>query len=418
VKLTLDHGNTHGDLSEPQSVKKAKRPWYKKLYYENLRLRRSLSPGLIAVVPVAAVILYPGFQSGKVNSRSIESVPQMEEITKVHDRNGKGIFEFYQKKRFNRAVHARRQPGSAFKPFVYATALKLGMTPSSKVQADSLEFMFSEGVYQPVNADGAHYGSVSLRTALRKSINTAAVRLGQEIGLQNIVHDAHKFGISGELRSVASLPLGTVEVTLMEMVRAYSAFPNGGNVTKPSIISRVEDKQGRTLYAAEPAYDRVLDERIAFLMTTMLADAVDRGTGTGVRAAGYRGPMGGKTGTTNDYRDAWFIGFTPDVVTGVWVGFDAPREILNRGYGASLAVPIWARFMKQWFSNSTSQQFSMPAGVVRIELCVESGLAATSLCRSQTITPVGEFFSDTPSTYWEYFLESKPPGTCVLHQPY
>jgi penicillin-binding protein 1A len=203
----------------------------------------------------------------------------------------------------------------------------------------------------------------------------------------------------------------------MELVRAYSAFPNQGNVTKPTIISRVEDNQGRTLYAAEPAYDRVLDERIAFLMTTMLADAVDRGTGSGIRAAGYRGPMGGKTGTTNDYRDAWFVGFTPDVVTGVWVGFDAPTEILDRGYGASLAVPIWAKFMKQRFSNSQAREFSMPAGVVRLELCVESGQAATSLCRYRIMTP-DEFFNDTPSTYWEYFMESNPPRTCVLHEPY
>jgi 1A family penicillin-binding protein len=709
---------------DPESVKEAKQRWYKKLCYKKLRFRRNQARGLIAVVPVAAVILYLGFQSGKVNSKSIESVPQMEEITKVHDRNGKVIFEFYQKKRivvplsrvskdflqalvatedrnfyrhsgfdflailraaaanvragrvvqgastmtqqlarntfltsersltrkiqelllawkiersytknqileyyvnrvyfgsgfygieaasqgyfgkpaaelkldeaallaglakapasyspyknpqralerrnraldaltkcdvvseqeaeaakrqplrvrpyisdsrnssyavdyirerllemfgyertfngglnvyttldseiqadaesavedqlvkiekqpgfkgvsraqflkdhrwepesaaqgevrpsylqgallcmnartgeiyamvggrnhreseFNRAVHASRQPGSAFKPFVYATALKLGMSPSSKVEAGSLEFMTSEGVYQPANVDGALYGSVSLRTALRKSINTAAVQLGQEIGLQNIVRGAHEFGISGELRPVASLPLGAVEVTLMEMVRAYSAFPNGGKVSKPSIISRVEDKQGRTLYAAEPAYDRVLDERIAFLMTTMLADAVDRGTGSGVRAAGYHGPMGGKTGTTDDYRDAWFIGFTPDVVTGVWIGFDAPKEILNRGYGASLAVPIWARFMKQRFSNSHAREFSMPAGVIRIALCVESGQAVTSSCHSRTMTPDGQFFNDIPSTYWEYFLESNPPRTCVVHQPY
>jgi penicillin-binding protein 2D len=153
-------------------------------------------------------------------------------------------------------------------------------------------------------------------------------------------------------------------------------------------------------------------------MTTMLADAVDRGTGSGVRAAGYRGPMGGKTGTTDDYRDAWFIGFTPDVVTGVWIGFDAPKEILNRGYGASLAVPIWARFMKQWFSNSHAREFSMPAGVVRIELCVESGQAVTSSCRSQIMTPDGQFFNDTPSTYWEYFLESNLPRVCVVHQPF
>jgi penicillin-binding protein 1A len=319
--------------------------------------------------------------------------------------------------KFNRAVHANRQPGSAFKPFVYATALKLGMTPSSKVQAGSLEFITSEGVYQPANADGAQYGSVSLRTALRKSINTAAVHLGQEIGLENIVRGAHEFGISGELRPVPSLPLGAVEVTLMELVRAYSAFPNEGNVTKPTILSRVEDNQGRTLYAAEPAYDRVLDERIAFLMTTMLADAVDRGTGSGIRAAGYRGPMGGKTGTTNDYRDAWFVGFTPDVVTGVWVGFDAPKEILDRGYGASLAVPIWAKFMKQRFSNSHAREFSMPAGVVRLELCVESGQAATSLCRSRIMTP-DELFNDTPCTYWEYFMESNPPRTCILHEPF
>jgi penicillin-binding protein 1A len=320
----------------------------------------------------------------------------------------------YKESKFNRAIYATRQPGSAFKPFVYATALELGMSPSSQIQANATEFKTPQGLYRPSNSDGASYESVSLRAALRKSINTAAIELGQEIGVPNIIRRAHRFGIEGNLPDVISLPLGAGEVTLLEMVRAYSAFPNQGMITDPTIILRVEDHQGKLLYSNTKHTRRAIDEQTAFLMTTMLADVVDRGTGTGIRAAGFRGPAGGKTGTTNDFHDAWFLGFTPEVVTGVWVGFDSPREIMRRGYGSSLAVPIWAGFMKQAFPK-TSEGFRMPPGITRALVCTETGKLATYSCNRQILGPDGSLEDDPSSTYMDYFLENHVPQPCSDH---
>jgi penicillin-binding protein 1A len=320
----------------------------------------------------------------------------------------------YKESKFNRAIYATRQPGSAFKPIVYATALESGMSPSSQIEVNTTEFRTPQGLYRPVNSDGASYETVSLRIALRKSINTAAIELGQEIGVPNIIRHAHSFGIEGNLPDVISLPLGTGEVTLLEMVRAYSAFPNQGTVTYPAIILRVEDHQGKVLYTNTKHTRRAIDEQTAFLMTTMLADVVDRGTGTGVRAAGFRGPAGGKTGTTNDYHDAWFLGFTPEVVTGVWVGFDAPREIMRKGYGASLAVPIWAGFMKQSFPKP-SDGFRMPPGISRALVCAETGKLATYSCTRQLLAPDGSVTDDPSSTYMDYFLEHQVPQPCSEH---
>ena len=320
----------------------------------------------------------------------------------------------YKESKFNRAIYAARQPGSAFKPFVYATAIEVGMSPSSQIEANATEFRTPQGLYRPANSDGASYESVSLRTALRKSINTAAIELGQQLGVPTIIRRAHGFGIEGNLPDVISLPLGAGEVTLLEMVRAYSAFPNQGMITYPTIILRVEDHQGRILYTNTKHTRRAIDEQTAFLMTTMLADVVDRGTGTGVRAGGFRGPAGGKTGTTNDYHDAWFLGFTPEVVTGVWVGFDSPREIMRRGYGASLAVPIWASFMKQAFPKP-SQGFTMPPGIARALVCTETSKLATYTCNRQMLAPDGSVTDDATATYMDYFEEHHVPQPCTEH---
>jgi penicillin-binding protein 1A len=320
----------------------------------------------------------------------------------------------FQESKFNRAVQAKRQPGSAFKPFVYVTALKSGMTPATLVDGQAMEFATADGIYRTANAEGVTYGPVTLRTALRKSINTVSIRLGQQVGIRNIIRTARAFGIKGELPAVISLPLGAGEVTLLEMVQAYSAFPNAGNTVEPTLIDRVESKRGEVLYQHHPVWQQAIDKQTAFLLTTMLTDAVDRGTGRGVRAAGFRLPAGGKTGTTNDSHDAWFIGFTPDVVTGVWVGFDAPREIMPRGYGATLAVPVWANFMKQSFKTSSQKEFPIPEGIVRADICAESGQLATEYCYRLTMGEDG--LTSASTVYSEYFTEDTVPKyPCQKH---
>lgn len=333
----------------------------------------------------------------------------------------------FQESKFNRALYAKRQPGSTFKPIVYAAAMQSGMTPATVLQPETLEFETAQGLYLPTNNDGSKVTeAVTLRTALRKSINTTAIQVGQMVGIQQIIRTARDFGIEQEMPNVVSLPLGTGEVTLLEMVKAYSAFPNEGRVAVPAIITRVESPTGEILYENHPITRQAIDSQTAFLMTTILSDVVNQGTGSGVRAGGFRLPTAGKTGTTNDYRDAWFVGFTPDVVTGVWVGFDAPRQIMQRGYGATLAVPIWTEFMKKSFTKSSKKEFTMPPGIERVSVCAESGQLATSSCARSVASSSGEgevegevtTFSVAlvPTTYLEYFsADSAPKFPCQKH---
>jgi penicillin-binding protein 1A len=218
---------------------------------------------------------------------------------------------------FNRAVQAKRQPGSAFKPFVYAAALESGFSPASVI--DRLDEPIAIGTASWTPEDEHAEGSeMTMRTALRTSSNRAAVRMLQEIGIGRAVQEARDLGI-GEVPSVPSLALGSGEVTLQSMTAAYGAFANHGIVPKPMLIRRVEDRDGVLLYQAHETTSRAVSDVTAFLMSTMLADVINAGTAARARAMGFRLPAAGKTGTTNDYNDAWFIGYTPKLVTGVWV---------------------------------------------------------------------------------------------------
>jgi penicillin-binding protein 1A len=328
----------------------------------------------------------------------------------------------YNESKFDRAIDARRQPGSAFKPIVYAAAVEAGMTPATLIDAQESIFGTPQGPYLPANDGEQEFGRMTLRHALRNSVNTAAVQVGQVVGLRNVIRCAHDFGISGNLPEVLSLPLGAGEVTLLDLVRAYTAFPNGGRTTLPHIIMRVESATGKTVFSARPQHRTAIDEQTAFLMTSMLSDVVDHGTAYGVRAAGWNGPVAGKTGTTNDFRDAWFVGFTPDVVTGVWVGYDTPEPISNRGYGATVALPVWIRFMKAAFPKPLSSSFARPSGIVQKEVCAASGQLATAYCRGQwrpssdqSAPDAGPDADPAPSTYTEYFSGRNLPPSCQLH---
>src|SRR5262249_26063780 len=245
---------------------------------------------------------------------------------------------------FNRAVQAHRQPGSAFKPFVYATALEAGFSPASVVDHLDDPIDTLQGAYVPEDEHSAAT-SMTLRTALRTSSNRAAVRLLEEVGIRRTVESAKAMGV-GDVPAVPSLALGSGEVTLQSMTAAYAAFANHGLVPQPILIRRVEDQDGNVLYQAEESSTRAVSEVTAFLMSTMLADVVNAGTGNRARQLGFTLPAAGKTGTTNDFKDGGFIGYTPALVTGVWVGFDEPKTILPNGFAADVAVPVWANFMK------------------------------------------------------------------------
>jgi penicillin-binding protein 1A len=357
----------------------------------NRRTRRAADTGAIPDVPLQGALLSIDAGTGEMYAI-------------VGGRN-------YEESKFNRAIDARRQPGSAFKPLVFAAALERGMNPADSIDASPMEIATPSGMYQAVNADDAQYGSVTLRTALIKSINTAAIQLGQKIGLDAVLRTARSFGLD-DLPRVPSLPLGSGEVTLLALVRAYSAFPNQGKMPEPYVIRSVETTRGRILFQAAPSYHRATDPAIAFLATTMLEDVVSRGTGAGVRSAGFRGPVGGKTGTTNDWHDGWFIGFTPDVVTGVWVGYDEPRPIMRNGFGATLALPIWVEYMKKALGSSRRRDFPMPPGVLRVPICSESGKAANPGCHFEILDANGEWRSNV---YTEYFRSDSVPSQCPMH---
>lgn len=315
---------------------------------------------------------------------------------------------------FNRAVQAHRQPGSAFKPLVYSAALESGFTPASLLDHLDAPVATPEGQWMP---EDEHSDSpvMTLRTALRTSSNRAAVRLLQEVGMQRAVDYAHRLGI-GTVPSVPSMVLGSGEVTLLSLAAAYVPFAADGMAHQPSLITRVEDRDGNVIDKNEPAPTRVLSESSAFQMAQMLADVVDSGTAASARSLGFRLPAAGKTGTTNDFNDAWFVGFTPRLLAGVWIGFDQPQTILANGYAADLAVPLWTRFMMAATKGDKPEWYRPPANMVAVSICRMSGQLATSDCQHVlTSGPDGDPV-ERSMVYTEYFVRgTEPVQECQLH---
>jgi 1A family penicillin-binding protein len=264
---------------------------------------------------------------------------------------------------YNRAVLAKRQPGSAFKPFVYAAAVEAGYGPDDLIEGLGDDFELTNAAWTP---DDEHLeeDAVTLRDGLRMSSNRAAVRLLGEVGLKRTIDSAKGFGFE-DLPVVPSVALGSGEVTLSQITAAFGAFANNGAVFQPILIRKVLDRDGRVLFEAKQEAQQAIRPVTAYLMADMLRGVVDYGTAYGVRQAGFRLPAAGKTGTTNDYKDAWFIGFTPNLVTGVWVGYDQPRTIRRHGYAAELAVPMWTRFMKEATKGQPAAWIRAPRGAAR-----------------------------------------------------
>ena len=315
---------------------------------------------------------------------------------------------------FNRAVQAERQPGSAFKPFVYAAALEAGLTPATMIDRLNEPIDTLQGAWTPED-EHSTADAMSLRTGLRTSSNRAAVRLLQQVGIPATVRYAKTMGV-GDVPSVPSLALGSGEVTLQAMTAAYAAFANKGRVPQPMVIRRVEDRDGRVLFAAEEKSTQAVSEATAFLMAGMLADVINAGTGARARALGFTLPAAGKTGTTNEYRDAWFVGFTPMLVTGVWVGFDEPRTILPNGFASDIAVPVWASFMKAATRGNKPGWLSPPAGITTAVVCRLSGLLATEGCEHVEVIEDDGTRSTRSMIYAEYFAKGTAPDRrCDLH---
>jgi penicillin-binding protein 1A len=302
----------------------------------------------------------------------------------------------YDQSQFNRATQALRQPGSSFKPLVYAAALDNGYTPSSVVLDAPLEIdTGSGGVWRPENYEGKFYGPSTLRFGIEHSRNVMTVRLAQDLGMPLIGEYAKRFGIYDDLPPYLSFALGAGETTLLRMVGAYAMFDNGGKKVQPTLIDRIQDRYGHTIYRhdqrecrgcdagkwdnqSEPTLidrrERVLDPMTAYQITSMMEGVVQRGTATVVKEVGK--PIAGKTGTTNDEKDVWFIGFSPDLVVGVFMGYDKPRHIADRATGGALAAPIFRDFMKVALADKPAVPFRVPPGIKLIRVDAHNGMRA------------------------------------------
>jgi len=335
---------------------------------------------------------------------------------------------------FNRATQAHRQAGSAFKPIVFAAALERGYAPGSLLRELDMPAEGMDGAWVP---GGEHEESeYTLRRALKVSSNRAAVQLLQQVGVGTAVYYAHRLGIASDLPEVPSLALGTGEVTLLELTAAYGVFANEGVLAAPRLITRIEDADGTIIWSAPVQTQRAISTTNAFLMSSMLADVVAGGTAASARTAGFKLPAGGKTGTTDDYADAWFVGYTPHLVAGVWFGFDTPAPIMNRGFAGVVAVPAWARFMKTATAGARPDWYAMPPDVEKVAICRASGARAADGCKyaalsasalvvpidavfgggwPQAVPPLGARKAEEP-VYEDLFpLGAVPPDLCPLH---
>ncbi|HVJ28881.1 MAG TPA: PBP1A family penicillin-binding protein, partial [Gammaproteobacteria bacterium] len=288
----------------------------------------------------------------------------------------------YERGSFNRAFLARRQPGSAFKPFVYAAALAAGFTPASLVDDEPVEVEQDGRIWTPANYGDEYMGRVTMRRALMKSANAAAVRISRVVGEQRVIQAAHRNGITSPLSPVPAIALGALEVTPIELVTAYAPFANGGLRVRPRLVRRIERADGSVLWSQEPTTPvAVMDPRDAFQMTSMMRSVVDRGTGTAIRASGVTQSVAGKTGTTNNGADVWFVGYTKSLVAGFWFGYDTPHSISGDANGGRLAAPAWAEFYQQgWRDRTADTEWQPPAGMVPRMIDAETGMLAGDWC--------------------------------------
>ena len=293
----------------------------------------------------------------------------------------------YEESVFNRATQARRQPGSSFKPFVYAAALDSGYTPATIVIDAPIEFETPEGLWQPKNSGKDFLGPVPIRKGIEQSRNLMTIRLAHDVGMETVASYAENFGIYEAMDPFLANSLGSQETTLLKMVSGYAMFANGGERVLPTLVDRVQDRWGKTVYmhdtrfcldCGEPlliqgsvpqilAYrTRVIDAITAYQITSMMKGVVERGTAS--RSVRLEAPVAGKTGTTNESRDAWFIGFSPDIVAGCYMGFDEPRTLGRHAYGSNLCGPVFSSFMEAAIGKYGSAEFKVPDGGIFVEI--------------------------------------------------
>ena len=376
-----------------------------KLYQTGFRIYTSLDPFHQAAAEAAvsqglSEIEPAGGKTGEPLQAALVAVdPATGELTAMV--GGRG----YGETQFNRAADAKRQPGSAFKPFVLLAAMqqtareKGKVTLSTTISGEPVSVPTPAGEWTPANFEGKQYGAITVRRMIEESVNTATVRLATTVGFPQIVSAARDAGITSPLSPVPSMALGSFEVTPVEMAYAYATLASGGTRHQPFPLDSITGPKGEPVYAHKADAHQALDPRAVYLVSYALQGVFDRGTARAARAAGIRFPVSGKTGTTDEYRDSWFVGYTPEVVCAVWVGTDSGRD--TGLSGAAGALRIWTRFMKALYPASGPRALAVPQGVVTAVIDPASGYLATSAC---------------PEQFTEAFIEgTDPKETCPLH---
>jgi penicillin-binding protein 1B len=313
----------------------------------------------------------------------------------------------YETTQFNRAVHAERQPGSIFKPLVLLAAFETArdsadpITPATTVVDEPFEWRYDGGTWQPQNYHDEYLGEVTVRRALERSLNAATARIAARVGLEPILDMAHRTGIEHPLPPYPSVVLGAAEVTPLEIAQAYAVIANQGLKASVRAAAKVVDRHGQMVERRPIAVEQVVSPEAAYLVTHLMEGVVDHGTGRGVRERGFMRPAAGKTGTTNEARDAWFAGFTPDLLAVVWVGFDDNQPLGLSG--AEAALPIWTDFMAHAAAAGPPTAFRPPTGVALVRIDPYTGGIATTGC---------------PDTLIEAFRRGQEPtAPCPLHSP-
>ncbi len=278
-----------------------------------------------------------------------------------------GGYDFFRSE-FNRAVQAKRQPGSAFKPFVYMAALEAGFTPATRIEDTPVSYAVGPNgqTWKPENYDRRFRGLTTLQQGIEDSVNVVTVKLQEQVGVNRTIHVARRFGIRSPLTPNLSLALGTSDLSLLELTSAYGALPNQGVWMPPTVIRYVTDAKGKLLEENVPHGREAIPSDVAYVVTHMLRGVVERGTGQVAKSLGR--PVAAKTGTTNDYSNAWFVGYTPRLVTGVWVGYDRPRSLGRDETGGRLAAPIWTSYMTRILGDTPKEDFPVPDRVVIVSV--------------------------------------------------
>ena len=346
---------------------------------------------------------HPGYQAGRTGAPETTYLQAAAVMLDAHTGDVLAMVggRDHDQSPYDRALLGQRQLGSAFKPFVYAAALREGWTTVDQIEDEPLRLVMDGGqVYEPHNYDDSYSGEVTLRDALVRSLNVPTVRLANAVGTEDVAAIARGAGLKSEMSPYPSMALGTVTASPLELALAYTPFATLGTAVRSARwVSSVEDESGESLYTeGPPQTEAALDPAVAYVVTDILRDVVDRGTATAVRRAGYRGVVAGKTGTTSAGKDVWFVGYTPDVVGVIWMGLDQPETILSGAAGGQLVAPVWGKAMARWArGREQPEPWPIPAGVVQRRADPVTGMVLSDGCW-------------LPEAVDEVFLESSIPA--------